>query len=192
MIARTLRTLITLAFALTALTASAQTPLPLTQTLELSDLGYAFDFPEGWASVGDTIAPTEDAARRYLDSVFLSPKETLAIGMDDQPLAFFRDGGLPENATLDDLLTFNLRALGLEQLTPVEEVEVFGVPALSALVTSPRTGMVAVAVQGFIDLDSRSPSERGFLITVEAPTRAEIDAFLTTWEAMLASQRPLD
>jgi hypothetical protein len=113
--------------------------------------------------------------------------------MDDQPLAFFREGGLPENATLDDLLTFNLRQLGLEQLSHVEEVEVFGVPALSTLVSNRRTGMVAVAVQGFIDLpDSRSPSERGFLITVEAPTRAEIDAFLPTWEAMLESQRPLD
>lgn len=175
---------------LVALAAHAQQPL--TQTLELPDFGFSLDYPGSWSTIGSTLAETETDARSADRSRFFSPKQVIVIGMDDQPLSFFHNRGLPEEATLDDLLQFNLKEFALELLAPIEEIEIFGVPALSVWVRSTETGRVGVAVQGFIELPSRTPSERGFLVTVEAPSQEILNGFVPTWQGMLASLRPIE
>lgn len=170
----------------------AQETLELGPGHEIPDVRFLIDIPLGWAARGPAIAPSEAAAQAAQDRLFFEPGDTVAVAIDHESLDRIRDAGLPAGATLEDLLRFHTAMLGVELLTEPERIEIFGVPALSVEARDPGSGTVGVMIQGFIELPHMRPTERVFLLTVEAPSRQELDRFLPTWEAMLASLRPAD
>jgi hypothetical protein len=89
--------------------------------------------------------------------------------------------GLGEDPTLQDLFELNKRVLGWQEPVEVSETEVFGVPALAARACD--TVSCEYALMGFVN-------DEAFYLRSKAKTEEELDAFLPTFEQMVASIAP--
>ena len=182
-----LRRLIILPVLLALLTATAlgfaqDDPLELTETHEFTGFGFSIDYPAGWLAnttlTITSINENEDdhqAAMRGADPLLMG----VAVTLDHRGPAFLQSIGLPADATVEDLLAFNFENFDYEQVSPPEEAEVFGVVGLRVRVNNPQ-GDTGIVYQGFV-------GEEAFLLILGAPDAETLDAFMPTWEAMLAS-----
>jgi hypothetical protein len=189
----TARILVVVMVGLLALTAQAQAPqesaepLALTETHEISDFGFTIDYPAGWFAASrkpNTVISQlgVDFQRVITDNDEL-PTTGITITHDHRGTAFMRSIGLPADASIEDLVQVNAGFFEWQEPFEISETEIFGMPAVSVRAVDGK-GDSGVALQGFI-------GEEVFLLTVVAPSDEALDAFLPTWEAMLASIRPV-
>ena len=159
----------------------------LTQTHVFEGFGFSIDFPDGWVAEteGDTtffFEASEDRGGTGPPRGF-PPEGPPGFGviMARAPIAAIRAAGLPEAASLDDLLELN-SMMNNWQRQDVSEVAIFGVPALAARIRLPDSS--DIAVMGF-------RNDEGFLLTLKTPNDEERDLFLPVWQRMLDSIKPV-
>ncbi len=164
----------------------AQEPLALTETHEFAGLGFTIDYPAGWFAASDdsvtNISQLEvDHLRAFSGGTF--PTTGIGVSLDHRDITFMRGIGLPADATTADLV--QIFAAFFEWQEPFEavEIEVFGVLAASVRAID-GSGNTALTLQGFI-------ADEVFVLFIFSPSDEVLDAFLPTWEAMLASIKPL-
>lgn len=161
---------------------------PLTETLEFAaKFGFGIDHPAGWLvdilpGPGITFLSELEIDRAALlrglvPSEF--PAEGISITHQHVDLSYLRGLGLPADPDLDTLLRFNAEFFSWQEPLEPVETEIFGVPALEVR-TVDLSGDAVIALQGFI-------GGRVFIFMVSAPSEKALDAFLPTWQAMLAS-----
>ncbi|MGI9623324.1 MAG: hypothetical protein ACR2PK_10850 [Acidimicrobiales bacterium] len=141
----------------------------------------AIDYSSGWSAetngVFTQIAPTEEAFTRVDGEV--GPAEGLGVGLIHQTAESLGLGS--DGVTLEDLVEFNIGALGWTDVRDLAEVEIFGSQAIRARVTGPE-GREFIYYQGV----SADTGEL-FLLGFGAPTSEILDEFLPTWDAMVES-----
>lgn len=158
-------------------------PLPteVTETHSIPGFGYSIDYSSGWtAETNGTftqIAPTDEAFTRVAGEV--GPAEGLGVGLLHQTAVSL--GLDPENVTLDDVVEFNINAVGWADVRDLTEVEIFDSPAIRARVTGSE-GREFIYYQGL-----KADTSELFLLGFGAPTSEILDEFLPTWDAMVES-----
>ena len=159
----------------------------LTQTHVFEGFGYSIDFPEGWMAEtrGDVTFFSEGPeGREGVPPPPGPPPEGppgFGVIMARAPIAAIRIAGLPESASLEDLLELNSMMNGWQR-QDVSEATIFGVPALAAQVRSAESS--DIAVMGFLN-------DEGFLLTLTTPNEEERDRFMPVWRRMLDSIKPV-
>lgn len=157
--------------------------LSLTQTYELPDFGFSIDYPEGWeaATRGSVtgIFENEDD-RRWIGVGCCNRSSGVMVVFDHRKISLLESWGLPSEASLDDLVQFNVNEISGMSNPELLETTIFGVPAM-------RTKFYEVQYYlkyaGFI-------ADEAFIIGPEAPTKEMLEAFLPTWDLMLESIQP--
>jgi hypothetical protein len=149
----------------------------LPETYDIPGFGYSIDYPEGWtADTRDNytvITEVEaDNARTFAGS---SSYEGFVIGFEHRPIDFLVSLGLEQDATLEQLLSFNSSFFNWQATEPTQ-ISLFGEPALS-ITGSVQPGAV---IMGFI-------GDKVYLLTFTAPSDEAWAAFQPTYESMLAS-----
>lgn len=158
-------------------------PLPteVTETHSIPGFGYSIDYSSGWtAETNGTftqIAPTDEAFTRVAGEV--GPAEGLGVGLLHQTAVSL--GLDAENVTLDDVVEFNIDAVGWTDVRDLTEVEIFDSPAIRARVTGSE-GREFIYYQGL-----KADTGELFLLGFGAPTSEILDEFLPTWDAMVES-----
>lgn len=175
-----------MAIGLFALVGCGQSPDEPSHPHVFKGFGFSIDFPEGWlAETRGTVTQIseleEDHDRAFRDDPF-SPTG-YRVSLDHRTISFMRRIGLQENSTLDDLLEFNADEFGW-QVSAVEETQIFGVSALRAKVVD-ELGVALDIFMGFI-------GDEVFLFSLSAPSEDALEEFMSTWEEMLASIRPVE
>ena len=89
--------------------------------------------------------------------------------------------GLDEEPTLQDLFELNKNVFEWQEPIEVSETEVFGVSALAA--RGCETDFCGYSLMGFVN-------DEAFLLFTGADTEEKLDAFLPTFEQMVASIAP--
>ena len=174
-----------LGIGLLVLVACGQSPDEPSHPHVFKGFAFSIDFPEGWlAETRGTITQIseleEDHDRAFRDDPF-SPTG-YRVSLDHRTISFMRRIGLQENSTLDDLLEFNADEFGW-QVSAVEETQIFGVSALRAKVVD-ELGVALDIFMGFI-------GDEVFLFGLSAPSEDALEEFMSTWDEMLASIRPV-
>ena len=156
----------------------------LDETYIFPDFGFSMAFPAGWHA--DTRGPVTrineleaDHATAFRDNS--PPREGYEIGHDHRDLNFMASIGLDEEPTLQDLFELNKNVFEWQEPIEVSESEVFGVPSLAA--RSCGTEGCGYTLMGFVN-------DEAFYLFVGAETEKELDAFLPTFEQMVASIVP--
>lgn len=158
----------------------------LTETHVLHNFEYSVDYPSGW--LADTRAPVtliseleEDHQLALQDADF--DVQGYQVNFDYRGMPFMQSLGLPESATLDDLLELNRDFFGWQQPIEASETEVFGVPAYTVETHAGSTW--GVSMMGI---------RKGevFLLGFLASTEEARDAFIPTWDLMLQSISPAE
>ena len=175
-----------MAIGLYALVGCGQSPDEPSHPHVFKGFAFSIDFPEGWlAETRGTVTQIseleEDHDRAFRDDPF-SPTG-YRVSLDHRTMSFMRRIGLQENSTLDDLLEFNADEFGW-QVSAVEETQIFGVSALRAKVVD-ELGVALDIFMGFI-------GDEVFLFGLSAPSEDALEEFMSTWEEMLASIRPVE
>ena len=175
-----------LGIGLLVLVACGQSPDEPSHPHVFKGFAFSIDFPEGWlAETRGTITQIseleEDHDRAFRDDPF-SPTG-YRVSLDHRTISFMRRIGLQENSTLDDLLEFNADEFGW-QVSAVEETQIFGVSALRAKVVD-ELGVALDIFMGFI-------GDEVILFALSAPSEDALEEFMSTWEEMLASIRPVE
>ena len=175
-----------MAIGLFALVGCGQSPDEPFDTHVFSGFGFSIDYPEEWlAETQDTITSLaeleEDHARILRGGTF--DVAGISVALDHRDMPFMKSIGLQENSTLDDLLEFNADTFSW-QVSAVAETEIFGVPALRAELVN-QFGDAAVFYMGFI-------KDEVLLFGLSAPSEDALEEFMSTWEEMLASIRPVE
>ena len=170
----------------TAARTAAATPGPspaadlsLTETHVFAGFDFSIDYPSGWVTttLGALSAISELAA-----------DDAKAVAEGDDALEGYvvahshSHSGLPEDPSLEDLLSYWAEFLGWTQTIRTSETEVFGVSALRAT-TVDEFGNWVNFLTGFLDGES-------FLLTISAPTEAALTEIMPTWNTMLETIRP--
>ena len=169
--------------------------LELTQTQAIKGLGFSIDYPRGW-----TAGTKEDSTaihQRLVDhEMFLQegPPPTGAsqapppgadgppgysIEFQHVPLSFLHSAGLPENPTLDDLLSLNSNTFRWRVIEKAE-TSILGSPALRLLLGTPDPD--GIAVIGF-------SGDKAVMLELRAPSEDALREFVPVLGKMLASTR---
>lgn len=104
------------------------------------------------------------------------------IVFDHRNITLLESWGLPENATLDELLQFNINEISGMSNPEISETTLFGVPAVRAKFYEVQW---YIEYAGFIN-------DEAFIFGVEAPSEEMLENFLPTWELILASITPVE
>ena len=170
------------------------TDLELTQTQVIKGLGFSIDYPAFWsAGTKDDVTAIHERVVDHEDFLRESPPPTGAaqpppgaggpagysIEFQHAPLSFLRSAGLPEDATLDDLLFLNSNRFRWRVMEKAETT-VFGTPALRLLLGTPDPD--GIAVIGF-------SGDRAFMLEFRAPSEDALRGFVPVLEKMLASTK---
>lgn len=156
----------------------------LDETYVFPGFGFSMAIPAGWHA--DTQGPATrinefeaDHATAWRDNP--PPREGYEILHDHRSMVFMRSIGLGADPSLQDLFEFNKGVLGWQEPVEVSESEVFGVPALAARACNAES--CEYALMGFVN-------DEAFYLRSKAVTEEELDAFLPTFEHMVASIAP--
>jgi hypothetical protein len=166
----------------TTAAAPIEVPLPsdLTETYSIPNFGYSIDYPSGWFA--DTNEPNTQIVQ-IEEELFSDSDEKVGLGvnLDHRTVAFLQSIGLAsDDPTAQDMVEFNTSEFGWTDVRDVEEVEIFGSPAIRVRATD--SGGESVVYQGI-----RSDTGEVFAFSFGAPTDEILDEFLPTWDAMVDS-----
>ena len=168
----------------TAQEAQTKDVLALTETQEFAGgFGFSIDYPGGWFAANDRLEPVtviselEEDFQGVFDEGVIDHKG-IGVSLDHRSLAFMYSIGLQRDPTMDDLVEFNASFFEWGESFR-EESELFGYPAIRIQYID-GFGNAGISYQGFTDGD------RVFIFNVKGPSGEALDAFLLTWEAMLA------
>jgi hypothetical protein len=156
----------------------------LDETYVFPGFGFSMAIPAGWYAGTDGPATRiNELEADHLTAFRDDPpfREGYEILHDHRNMTFMRSMGLGEDPTLQDLFELNKRVLGWQEPVEVSETEVFGVPALAARACD--TVSCEYALMGFVN-------DEAFYLRSKAKTEEELDAFLPTFEQMVASIAP--
>jgi hypothetical protein len=156
----------------------------LDETYVIPGFGFSMAIPAGWHADtrGEVTLINElesDHATAFREDP--PPREGYQISLDHRDAAFMAGIGLGDDATLQDLLDLNKDFFDWQEPLEVSESEAFGVPALAARHFDGEEW--GYAVMGFVN-------EEAFLLGFGAPSEEALDAFLPTWQQMVASIAP--
>ena len=161
-------------------------PLPvLSARVDLADFGFSIAHPAGWLVKGEgpnlAISETADDHENALENDTI-PTTGYVIGFDHRAMPFLRSIGLPEEATLQDLLEMNASFFDWPDSLEVTETELFGAPAM-AVKTTDEAGNWTHYLMGFVD-------EEAYLLFLVAPDEDALETYMPTWQRMLDSIEP--
>ena len=157
-----------------------------SNTHVFAGFGYSIDYPDGWLADTRGAVTTISELRKDHRRAFRGGGFDLAgisISLEHRDINFMEGIGLPENATIDDLLELNTNEFDW-QVSDVSETEIFGVPALRVELGDDSTD-VRIMYMGFIE-------DEAFLFGVGAPSQDALDDFRPAWEAMLDTIQQVD
>ena len=126
-------------------------------------------------------SPSEEAALGALQGS--TDREAPLVGFDHRGTSDPVADDLPEDATLDDLVDFDTRALGWEEIRERSRTQLFGEPAARVQVTN-ASGHPVIVIQGFAH-------DQIYVLTFGAPTETDLEQSLPTFEAMIESLTPV-
>ena len=156
----------------------------LTQTQVFEGFGFSIDYPAGWTATEGPGGSTQLNELQEESSALAQPpnseRKGYLVTFDRVTLDFLRTAGLPDDPTLDDLLSLNSRSFGWEILD-TSSISAFDVPALSVTLDSILGS--GIAVLGIVD-------DQAFLLSLIAPAGREVGEFLPTWTRMVESIKP--
>lgn len=143
--------------------------------------GFSIEHPEGWLAETRLTVTIISELEEDHDHAFGDPfpRAGYQVFLDHRDVPFMQSIGLPENATLDDLLELNINEFDW-QVSDVLETEIFGVPALRVKYDHDNENGAHVFYMGFIEGEA-------FLFGLGAPSEDAIDEFMPTWEKMIES-----
>jgi len=159
--------------------------LELTQTYEIPDFGFSLDYPEGWIAETQgpiTVIIENPDDRELMFAPCCERSSGIKIAFDHRKLALLESWGLPENASLDELLQFNINEISGMSNPEISETTIFGVPAVRAKFYEVQWYL---EYAGFI-------KDEAFIFGYGAPSEDMRDRFLPTWELILASITPIE
>ena len=156
----------------------------LDETYVFPGFGFSMAIPAGWHADAEGPATRineleADHATAFRDNP--PPREGYEILHDHRSMLIMRSMGLGVDPTLQDLFEFNKGILEWQEPVEVSESEVFGVPALAARACD--TESCEYALMGFVN-------DEAFYLRSKAGTEEALDAFLPTFEQMVASIAP--
>lgn len=169
---------------LAACSSRSKDGIDLSETHTVRDLGFSIDYPTGWhAGTRETVTNISelevDHKQNFGGHV---PPQGPVIIIDHRDLQFMEEElGLPSDASIQDLLEFNIAYFGMPE-PEVSETEIFGNRALCA--SSEKALEWVMKCGGFI-------SDEVFLVSVKAPTEQEFTQLLAIWEQMRMGIRPV-
>jgi len=157
--------------------------LDLDATYELPGFGFVIDHPSGWGT----------AAFGTVSVLALDPdgveSSELGTGAVDTPIIFIEyassgraPGGLSD-PTPADLVAYNIEFFEFAEPDERTDLTIGGAAAIAVRTTDGFDNHVSM-VQGVLD-------GQPYYLRLTVPNAAELDAFLSTWTAMLASIRPV-
>jgi len=165
---------------------SAQVDL---ESYELPGPLLVLDRPVDWLAVTEGRATLFAETQEAMDAAYLTdqpPADALTIVFDHRDLEFMRTIGYSAfPPTNEDLFEFNSGNFGWEVIGDIGTIEVLGVKALRARVTT-RIG-VSEVVQGALP-----DSPDIFLLELSGPDERSLDDFLPIWEEIVASIAPME
>jgi hypothetical protein len=159
--------------------------LELTQTHEFTDFGFSVDYPDGWTAEtrGPITVIIEDPDdREIMFGPCCGRTSGIGISFDHRKITQLESWGLPKDASLSDLLQFNINEISGMSNPEISEATIFGVPAVQAKFYEAQWYL---NYAGFI-------KDEAFIFGYEAPSEEMRDGFLPTWELMLASITPIE
>jgi hypothetical protein len=154
----------------------AQDTLVLEATQLLEAVGYSIRYPSDWsASMDGPVVRIVQPERNGIQVVF-----------DGRGLGFMHDLGLPEGATLDELVAFNTSYFGILYSAVERETTeaLFGAPARRIRFVQ-ANGVAFDVLQGFV-------GDLVVLLYASAPSADALRGFDVTFETMLQSIEPVD
>ena len=162
---------------------SAEEEVSLSQTQELPNFGYTINYPEGYFTISEGTALTISESAAQAEAVFTAPPlESYSIDFFYDSLENMQQGGLPEDPTARDVMAFNVAAFGVPEPTVVEDITIFGVPAvrIETTATFADPAWPLVGIMGVHE-------GRAFSLVLHSPDEEARDAFQPIWEQMLDS-----
>ncbi|MDX1615174.1 MAG: hypothetical protein R3300_12750 [Candidatus Promineifilaceae bacterium] len=167
--------------------ASEETRQPqLSERITFTGFAYSIAYPAGWlvarrgpATVISQLA--EDHEQAFQENP--PPTRGIEVSLDHRSLEFMQNLGLAQEPTIQELFELNQAFFDWSDASPPERLEVFDAPALA--VRAQGQGDWVYALMGFTNNEA-------FLLSVEAPGPQALDAFMPTWERMLASIEPAE
>lgn len=163
-------------------TSAPESTNSLTESHIFPGINFSIDYHSGWyvGTLGRLTAINEleeDNNRALLENFHVS-----GYSVFHSHFSPYEVSSLTPNPSLGDLLTLNAELYGWSQPVQASETTVFGVPALR--VTTPdKFGNWEDSLFGFL-------GDEAFLLTMTAPTEAELDEIKPIWNDMLKSIRP--
>jgi hypothetical protein len=158
--------------------------LKLSETYTFPSFGFSIDYPAGWSvETRDTVTIISEL-ESDLQNAFQEdppPIEGFSLSLDQRSLSFMRGLGLPEEATLEDLLDLNQGFFDWQEPLDIVETEAFGAPALSIMTSDGEVSRNTL--MGYA-------GDRAFLLQFSAPSDQALTDIAPTWNQMLASIQP--
>jgi hypothetical protein len=159
--------------------------LELSESYPFPGFGFSIDYPAGWSvETQDTVTIISEL-ESDLQNAFQEdppPIEGFNFTLDQRTLSFMRGLGLPEEATLEDLLDLNRGFFDWEEPLDIVETELFGAAALSIMTSDGEVSRNTL--MGFA-------GDRAFLLQFATPEEKALDSVSPIWSQMLASIRPV-
>ena len=160
--------------------------LELTERHEIPEFDYSIPYPEGWRA--KTLIPVTIINELKSDhETAFAENQPVARGyeitVEHRDMAFMEELGLPDGATLQDLLELNKEFFPWQEPIEVRETQAFGVPALS--VRAADRSAWGTSIMGFVD-------SQVFLLSYSAPSEKSLNAFVPTWDRIVDGIRPVD
>ena len=160
--------------------------LELSETYTFPGFGFSIDYPAGWSVETQDTFTIISELESDLQNAFQEdppPIEGFSLSLDQRSLFFMRGLGLPEEATLEDLLDFNQGFFDWQEPLDIVETEAFGVPALSIMTSDGEER--SNTLMGYT-------GDRAFLLQFSTPSDQLLDELTPTWNQMLASIQPVE
>lgn len=159
--------------------------LELSETYTFPGFGFTIDYPAGWSveTQGNvTIISELEADLKNAFQEDPPPIEGFNLTLDQRSLSFMRGLGLPEEATLEDLLDLNQGFFDWQEPLDIVETEAFGAPALSIMTSDDEVSHNTL--MGYA-------GDRAFLLQFATPEEKALDSLSPIWSQMMASIRPV-
>ena len=150
----------------------------------IDDFGFSIAIPAGWhADTREPITIINELESDHSTAFQGQPpqREGYEISLDHRDASFMAGLGLGEDPSLQDLLELNKGFFNWQEPIEVSETEAFGAPALAVKAFDGEDW--GYGLMGFVN-------DETFLLSLGAPSEEALDAFLPTFEQMVASIAP--
>jgi hypothetical protein len=154
--------------------------LELSERHEIPEFGFSIAYPAGWFA--KTLIPVTIINELPADhDTAFDEQQPVAAGyevtIEHRDMDFMVQLGLVEGATLQELLAFNKNFFPWLEPIEVIESQAFGEPALA--VRAADRSAWGYTMMGFVNGQT-------FLLGFSAPSEESLDAFMPTWQRMVA------